>query len=39
MLSRPEVKNLATRPIAKVPIITFTYKEIEIDISFCQLQT
>lgn len=39
LLAKPEIRNLATRANAKVPIITFEYKEIEIDISFCQLQT
>ena len=39
LMARSEIKNLATRTNAKVPIITFEYKEIDIDISFCQLQT
>lgn len=34
----PEVKGLSVRKFAKVPIITFDYKEINIDISFCRLE-
>ena len=37
--ARPEITLLSARTSAKVPIITFHYKDIEIDISFCQLQT
>jgi poly(A) polymerase len=39
LLSKADIKHLATRTNAKVPIITFEYKDINIDISFCQLQT
>ena len=36
--ARPDITHLATRTNARVPIITFHYKDIEIDISFCQLR-
>ena len=39
LIAKGEVSHLATRANARVPIITFEYKGIDIDISFCQLQT
>ena len=39
LMERTEIKHLATRTHAKVPIITFYYKDINIDISFCSLPT
>ena len=38
LMDEKEVKHLATRENAKVPIITFFFKDINIDISFCQLK-
>ncbi len=37
--NRPEIKGLNALVSARVPIITFEYKDIEVDISFCQLKT
>ena len=33
------MSGLSVRKTAKVPIITFDYKEINIDISFCKLSS